>query len=341
MTSDLMPRRIPQSPNDLWAWAKQIDEYPDTEWTFPVFLARLIALEGLSPQHFYEYASTYEDVLLMLRRQKRLHDQGVPVAILDTIELGVEWFESGLRAHNGRLPLPSGDDPFRGRHSVSAIGWDDGGETIHFQNSWGAWGDAGTGYMTRAYFERHVDSVFIQRSAHWGPSPAAYEAFEKLGGHSAGPTIEGQVWRTLNPAEEIEDVLIEGKRHSVVRFRTYSFRTDHVVDVLELRHPLRPVARCHSVLHLDATPLKSVIQELFVLPKFRRRGYASFLEREARRLAAGVGCEAIEIDLYEADARPRSRPAATDFAEAAGYSWQNRGSRRPNLEAVARRRLGG
>jgi hypothetical protein len=28
------------------------------------------------------------------------------------------------------------------------------GETIHFQNSWGAWGDAGTGYMTRAYFER-------------------------------------------------------------------------------------------------------------------------------------------------------------------------------------------
>jgi GNAT superfamily N-acetyltransferase len=336
-----MPRRIPKSPNDLWAWAKQIDGYPDTEWTFPVFLARLMALEGLSPQHFYEYASSYEDVLLMLHRHKRLHDQGVPVAMLDTIELGVEWFESGFRARNGRLPLPSGDDPFRGRHSVRAIGWDDGGETIHFQDSWGAWGDAGTGYMPRAYFERYVDSVFIQRSARWGPSPAAYEAFEKLGGRGAGAAIEAQVWRTLNRGEEIEDVLIEGKRHSLARFRTYSFRTQHVVDVLELRHPFRPVARCHSVLHLDTSPFKSVIQELFVLPRFRRWGYASFLEQEARELAAEAGCGAIEIDLYEADARLRSKPAAVGFADAAGYSWQDRAGRRPNLEAVARRTLAG
>jgi C1A family cysteine protease len=158
----------------------------------------LLALDRLVPQHFYEYASSYDEVLQLLYRQKRLYEAGVPKALLDSVSLGVEWFDSGLRAHDGRLSMPRTDDPYRGRHRVEAIGFEDGGATLRFGNSWGAWGDQGTGYMPREYFDAHVDDVFVQRSAQWGPSPAGNAVFHERGSHRQNKDAEAAAWRTRN-----------------------------------------------------------------------------------------------------------------------------------------------
>jgi GNAT superfamily N-acetyltransferase len=133
--------------------------------------------------------------------------------------------------------------------------------------------------------------------------------------------------------------VIDGKRHSIARFYTYSSRTQQVVYVAELHHPLRAVARCHTFLYAKAGTTTSVIEELFVLPRFRRRGYGSLLERDASRTASAFGCEMIDISLHEADALPRTKPSAIAFGESVGYQWRQESGRRPNMVAAATRSL--
>ena len=332
----IRPRRTPRSPNELWAWAKQIDGYPDTEWTFSVFLSRVTWLESLWPQPFYEYGSTYEDAFRLLRFQRELHGAGVPEAFLPVVTLGVEWFDSGLRAVDGRLPIPGSDDPFRGRHRVIASGWEDGGESLVFTNSWGRWGKDGKGLISREYFEAYADDVYFERSVAIGLNPAADAAFAKLG-TTYTPQELAKAWLTPNPPVE-GGLIHRGIRTTMARFTTYSLRGP-LVEIFELRQAGHAIARCHLFHEPERTPSGAVLEELFVHPRFRQQGFGSLLEREAARSASAAGHELIEIALYEADGRPRGEAARTAFAERAGYRWRQERLRRPNRVATAFRTL--
>ncbi len=502
----MRPRRKPRFPNELWAWAKQIDGYPDTEWTFSVFLSRVTWLESLWPQPFYEYGSTYEDALRLLRFQRELDGAGVPEAFLPVVTLGVEWFDSGLRVPDGRLPMPGSDDPFRGRHRVIASGWDDGGESLVFTNSWGRWGNNGKGLISRDYFEAYADDVYFERSVAIGLNPPADAAFARLGA-TYSPQELARAWLTPNPPVE-GGLIHRGVRTTLAHFTTYSLRgplvrrvglntrtrrlaliarhrdpyerapspppperhidasepgelvqmdcffigrlsgskgsvwqytaidvasaytwaelhssernprsrhcqsllhrvahelalagwklktvsTDNgsefvssefgdavqrhgarqrrikagrptsngcvervqqtileecwrpsfartLVEIFELRQAGRAIARSHLFHEPERAPSAAVIEELLVHPRFRRRGFASLLEREAARAAAAAGHDLIEIALYEADGRPKGKAARTAFAERARYQWRREGLRRPNRLATAFRTL--
>lgn len=331
------PLRRPDKPNDLWAWAKQIDGYPDTEWTFPVFLARIAVLDRLLPQQFYEYGSEYDQVLSLLVRADRLLERGVPEPATDTVTLGVQWFDSGFRPRDGWLGLPGPEEPFRGRHSVRLVGWADEGATLVFQNSWGDWGDRGVGYMPREYFEAHVEDVFVQRLASVGPSPHMNRALPRPADQLTAEE-EATAWMTRNPETETE-VLVRDIRHTLARFVTYSVQTQQVVEVFELRNAFRPVARCH-VFHLfDAERPRSLVEELFVLPRFRLRGYGRFLEQVAVDAAAAAGSQGVDIIVYKADHLPRTRSNARGFISALGYEWEDESLRRPNRVGRGRKNL--
>ncbi len=324
------PLRVPRHPNDLWAWAKQIDGYPDTEWTFPIFVARTATLGGLLPQNVYGYGSTWAHVVGLLDRANRLTRARVPPRFCDAVTLGVEWFESGFRAPGGRLTLPLEGETFRGRHSVSAVGLSDDRKAVLFRNSWGTdWGDDGFGLISQDYFDAHVDDIFVQRLSSVGPSPAMARKLLR-GGRSPTSGAIARAWMTPNP-EAVTDVLIADRRHSLARFTATSFDGDREVEVLELRTAYRPVARCHVFHRRTASPPSSYIEELFVLPTFRKREYGRHLLSVARAAARDAGSGTLSIMVYEADARPRSLPDALGFIDAVGYDWVETPGRRPNL----------
>lgn len=303
-----------------------------------MFISRVFALTGEIPQLFYEYVSSHETVLMLVQRLFALNDAGVASSDLETITVGVEWFESGFRVPDGRLPLPTEGEPFRGRHSVAVTGIADDGALV-FQNSWGrSWGDDGIGYISREYFEAHVDEVFVQRSCRCGPSPRMIRRLRELEGRR---DALAQAWRTPNP-DHTEPVLYRDQRHALVSFRTYSVETEGPVEVLEVRNGYRAIGRCHLFHVYSGDQPISRIDELFVLPAFRRRGYGALLEHLATERARELGSPHVAGRLYEADAVPAARATAEAFAERTGYEWDwTAMARRPNIVGVATKELVG
>jgi GNAT superfamily N-acetyltransferase len=315
--------RTPQRPNDIWAWAKEIDGYPDKEWSYAIYNSRVIALYGVIPQFFYEHLPSYEDVIRTLRRQHHLAARGIPEAFLDSVTLGLDWFDSGFYAEHGRLSTPRENDAFRGRHSVRALGLDDTGTAIAFANSWGPqWGDNGRGLLTRDYFQAHVSEAFLSRCNIVGPSASAVARTWELAKRTKRrPDADLLSWRTQSPMTMISH-LHDNRIHTIATFSSYSHSTKSLVDVIELRNPVHRIGRCHLFHSSPDTPHKSTIDELFVLPNFRRRGYGSLLEEIAAKRAIGYGSRELEARVHRADDQPRMRELVNHFANQLGYVWQ-------------------
>jgi len=69
----------------------------------------------------------------------------------------------GSLAHpgkNGRIQMPTAQDPVRGAHAVCFVGFDDNKRLIKFRNQWGQeWGDNGYGYLTYEYCAKFLTDV--------------------------------------------------------------------------------------------------------------------------------------------------------------------------------------
>ncbi len=322
--------------------ALELGGRPGGEWTFPVFVFRGVAAEDPVLSFFYEPLRTWEETLFALRIRAALEEDGVGEELPLSVILGFEVFDSAFLALGGRLTLPGPDDPFRGRHSVAAERVVDA-ETVAFGNSWGGhWGDGGIGYMSREYFEAHVDSVFVTRPSYAGLSPAMdQDLYERAwrAGRPGRTAIEDwqEAWRSPNP-RLTGSVDVRGRRHERWRRSVLSFTANtDTCEIYEILSEDQSVGRFH--LRHSQNSQTAVLEELWVPPSVRGRGYGSVLEAEATSLARWMGLDEVSLPLFEADAYRPNRELASAFAESKGYEWAWQAHRRPNVIGVARKPL--
>jgi GNAT superfamily N-acetyltransferase len=317
--------------HDGWRLSRQWGGYPELEWTFSIFAERIRALGGRLPAYFYEDVTDFEIARWLVRVGTILVSRGEPS--YPSVGLGFEYLDSAYRVPDGRLVCDG--TPYRGRHSVAAVDHTDM-EEIKFINSWDppSWGDGGFGYVSREYFEQHVDDVHARWSATGGPSIVfgrCMERAEKL----SFPREERlmKCWSTRNVFWK-QEVATADQQLAMLNWTVYSIATGVLVDVIEIRDENEVVGRVH--LYHDEV---ATLRELFVRPERRREGIGSILEGTAAEWARDYGHAAIQIWLREADARERVIGAPIAFAASRGYIWEDIKMRRPNVVKIAHRTL--
>lgn len=218
------------------------------------------------------------------------------------------------------------------------------GDEIVFANSWGVdWGDNGYGYISRAYFEAHVDSVIVTRPAWVGPSPEMDEALKHrswTAGRAGDPSPQDMIdtWTTPN-SRRGKAIQLEGQDHEVITRQSFCARTGSPpLDMIDLRSPEgRILGRTHVIHQRDTD--KSVIEELFVAPTFRRQGYGRVLLDLAVERITSWHKKRAELLLHEADASPNGEVRAMNFGLACNFTWEGRYFRRPNVIDTAYREV--
>jgi GNAT superfamily N-acetyltransferase len=316
-----------------WKYGRRLGGRPELEWSFSLFTERAWVLSGRLPRLYYETLTTFDAAVYALWLGSELAGEpGRPAVIL-----GFKYFDGCYRAPGGRLGLPAPREPFRGRHSVSLVGMDDG--DLVFSNSWGEhWGSRGLGVMSRTYFERYVDNVMVLWMSSTGSSPAMFEALKRGLGRRSRTRIEDfkKYWATPNDASET-DTTIGRKSYTLLRWSVVSLEGWEEVEVFEMRNPFRTFARAHLWYSNDGGP--AVVKELFVDPVSRRRGVGAFLEAALCEAARERKASAIELWRDEADGYHPDSDQVETFFHSRGWSWEPVDRTRPVITAIARKEL--
>jgi GNAT superfamily N-acetyltransferase len=210
-----------------------------------------------------------------------------------SVQITEDWF----RADKGAIPEPHVDDRIIGAHAVTLVGYNDRDKRISFVNSWGlGWGDQGFGTISyRHYHARAVES--------WVQSPVsaytmtAKSALESLRSHESNMEhVYELIWRT-------RDII----RGGILRvFEIYDAANDE------------RIGWAFAVLRdgfLD-------IEELFVRPAYRRRGYGRRLAKLVLQTSQSLQ-RPIRLWVSYADCGEENRASLDGLLEELGLSLWN------------------
>ena len=185
------------------------------------------------------------------------------------VTVAFEIDNSWSKAPKGMIPTPD-NQPISGAHAVCLVGYDDSAQRFIIRNSWGiAWGDAGYGYLPYSYFpERFLE----------GWSITVFDSRSSLG-KTARITLHtweindlfGNILHGAEIVDSIEDEMI-----------AWGF-------AIERKSSLE-------------------LEELFVRPNWRMRGYASQLTTEFSQIAARRRRQ-LRAWIPHSDAGKRNQPA--------------------------------
>ncbi len=288
-------------------------------------------------QYIYEDLTSWTDLRGVLQMAEALAEFGIPEELNVAVGVGFAVHEEVIHSRTGRLEPAKTGEPYRGRHNVALIGWDDQNREAVFLNSWGgAWGDRGVGYISEVFFDAHVDSVVVRRAAHVGPSRAMEEKMraEAWGVGEAGRSTFARFlhsW-TTNNVLRAKSVSVDGRCLDVLMRELLDLSLCNAFRALELRDGDELIARAHLQEASDGT---GRVTEFWVPPVARRRGYGRYLEGEIVALCRAVGYPSLSLVLNEADASEVGIARARGFASALDYEIEFVGGRRPNTVATA------
>lgn len=328
------------NPIGAWLRARQISDEPETEWTFPIFVSRAVAMSPNGLDSAYEFLQDWEETTAALILNEHLYQRDFDGQLGMYVSFGMQVFESTLRSTTGRLSLPRPNEPYRGRHWVAAVSWDQVKQEIVFGNSWGIrWGDAGIGYIGEDYFRGHVDCVLLTRPTWLGPSPEMNKteralAWQRRKPGQFDPDIYAEAWGTPNRIK-VKTVMLNNEGHDVRRRMLYTFAEGMPFDVVEIRKGDDFRGRLHLV-H-DRRNRVSTATEFWVPPSSRRCGYGSYLLSIANELAGFASSSHVRYLLYEADASEAGLTRATTFARSNGLAWTPQDTKLPVTVGYAER----
>jgi GNAT superfamily N-acetyltransferase len=311
--------------------SRELHGTSNMEWGWPMAVFRRTALVGARPALFYEPLSSFEDVIRVLAIRSTLEESGIDTD-LPSILVGFAAYESGYYAPAGLLPLPTHDDSFRGRHSVSVLGLSASEDLLIFQGSWGRnWGDEGLGYMSRVYFDDNVEAVFATWPTQSGLSPARIQS--RCVTHLVSGDI-ASAWLTPN-LFMARPLAIGTKVMNLVMWTTYSLETGGIVDIGELRTTAQIVGRVHVHHDVGSDGTESQVRELFVPVAHRRKSYGRVLLEYAIHAARQMESRRIAVWFWDLDEASGARPAAEAFAESMGLKWDGGPTKRPSIKGRA------
>jgi GNAT superfamily N-acetyltransferase len=199
-------------------------------------------------------------------------------------------------APQGRIPLPAkGVIPDVG-HRIALIPLDDKPQQFAFPNSWGVeWGDRGWGYMTHAYFDRFVTDAWFM-DAHKEEFPP-YES--NMG-------IQYRDW---------------------MHYDVFG-RALLAVEVNDLDKDER-IGWCFLI---DLKPVFEV-EEFFVMPAYRRKGYGTELMKRVLEAAQFID-RSVLFWISHPDWNANQRPITQAFLENFGFVISGRDVRWASAKAT-------
>ncbi len=324
-------------PQILYAAGKALDNHPDVEGTRSLAVCRAMAFFGLrsNRQFFYEPLNGFDQLRSVALNNARLYAAHAPRYLLDHVALEFRIFPSAYTAPAGRIPLPQADEHPVGYHAVSLIGFANGGESLGFVNSWGrAWGDQGTGTLSREYWNAHSVEAWLSRYARWGPSAMTWNRLE----HARDDREYAAVWGLENPRWR-RRIRHNGRNHQLCLWETLSW-TECVAEVLEVRDALGFRLGWSELFHEpQGDGPATIVKELFVWPWVRRQGYGGLLLDWAEERARAFGSSQIVVLFHDFDAVVPARAAGRELLQRAGYEWRWRPRGENTLAARGFKRL--
>jgi hypothetical protein len=190
-----------------------------------------------------------EHRILAYQRISTVDECRIVLASEHLVVVGFNIDDSWFSAIEGIIPQPD-KQPIVGAHAVCLVGYDDNKQTFIILNSWGvSWGDAGYGYLPYSYFQNRF--------------------------------LEG--WSLINIDNRS---LLENA--TGIKILTYGIkdlfnRTLHCVEIFD---SIKDEMIAWSFAIENKTFLD--IEELFVRPNWRKKGYAIQIVNELTKLSAGL-----------------------------------------------------
>jgi len=302
-----------QYPRDIWAAAKQIDELGG-EWSYLCFSFRALNF------HLYHVAPLWFEPLrgfdeLYQEAYFRALAEGlrVPATYAGEISATFEVFKSVFSAPTNSWLLPEqGESPI-GRHTVSIVGIQDD-DTLRFQHGWSDWPkDFAIGSISRAYIDRYATELWVSRRYGAGPLNST---FDKLINIQGSPEY-ASMWR--KPGRRGSETITDQPDLRIRWWESFSIQENAPGEVVALT--LSDTIRVAVALVLYE-PEEATIMDLFVWPGYRRRGFATILERIVAQRATSRGIRKLSVLVLDADV-VRGQERATRFLASRGYAIQH------------------
>jgi GNAT superfamily N-acetyltransferase len=107
------------------------------------------------PENIDAYAK--ENRIFAYQRVKSLEQCKYSLASDVPLLYATKVYKSWHNAPHGVIPMPKDNDVSIGSHCVCIVGYNDNTKLLTFANSWGtAWGDSGYGYLPYDYFQSNI-----------------------------------------------------------------------------------------------------------------------------------------------------------------------------------------
>lgn len=200
------------------------------------------------------------------------------------VMVAFEVDDSWYQPKNGIIPKPN-NQQIIGNHGIMLSGYDDKTQRFKFQNSWGAdWGDSGYGYLPYSYFKKRFLEGWTTTSL---LTPSWVSKLDNIGLRTWEiPDVFGD---TFHGAEIIDPISDE--------IYAWGFAIEKPSAFLE-------------------------IEELFVRPLWRRRGYASELAKHLTQCANSLG-KPLRAWIPHSDNNDNNAQALYGILDVLGLSLQD------------------
>lgn len=222
--------------------------------------------------------------LLAYQRVRTCKECKVALALMSPVLYAAEITRSWFNAPKGLIPMPNQNDEIIGSHLVCLLGYNDNKGIFKFINSWGiSWGDEGLGYLSYEFFDKFMIECWID-------FPFNVDLFKTQVFH----TQEGKI---------IFYRLIPSPLHSHV----------HVIEVSDgVNNDYKGWA--FEVEYEDFLN----VEELFVLPAYRRQGLAKALIGYLNKLSKPLN-KPLRFWVPFADSEEPNMEVVQHLADVYGY----------------------
>lgn len=302
---------------------KCIDSMPRVNATSMRYTFRTGKFTGVRmPMNYYESLPGISDLTRSLSLVGEVVKRHVPSPAYPAFLLSFEVFEGVHTAPEGVIQFPRPGETSLGGHCVCPEGISEDGETIYFWNSWGArWGRNGYGSVSVEYVEKYLSDIGSVSNGQIGSSPYIGPPENLLITNAS----RGK-WMTVNPKMSWIAHRVRGEKWIAEGFRTTSWTDGADLHIHQIRNGYGLRMGWVFVRHLPEQCV-SRVEEIFVMPPFRRMGIGAFLESLACWSSRDRGIANMELVLWDCDSivsgdAPVPRNRARLFGIAHGYDWK-------------------